>query len=131
MLGVNTEYSIKKTDLENMNYFLTDVMKMEPIDSVKVIANVNKYTPVSDKRKSKQTQLTNVKTLGNIDGSTKGGSTKGGSTKGGLTKGGTKQSKRRKTNSIHKNKRTRKKRNGFKKRSKKSKSKSKSKTKKK
>ena len=127
MLGVNTGYSIKKTDLENMNYFLTDVMKMEPIESVKVIANVNKYTPVSNKRNSKQTQLTNVKTLGNIDGSTKGGPTKGGPTKGGPTKGGTRQSKRRKTNSIHKNKRTRKKRNGFKKRSKKSKSKTKKK----
>ena len=106
MLGVNTEYSIKKTDLENMNYFLTDVMKMKPIDSGKVIANVNKYIPVLDKRKSKQTPLTNVKTLGNIDGS---------------KKGGTRQSKRRKSNSIHKNKRTRKNRNGFKKRSKKSK----------
>ena len=116
MLGVNTGYSIKKTDLENMNYFLTDVMKMKPIDSGKLITNVNKYIPVSDKRKSKQTQLTNASTLGNIDGS---------------KKGGTRQSKRRKSNSIHTNKRTRKKvmfktrknRNGCKKRSKKTKKK--------
>ena len=111
MLGVNTGYSIKKTDLENMNYFLTDVMTMEPIDSGKVIANVNKHIPVLDKRKPKQRPLINVSKHGDIGKETI------------PKRGGKKRTRVTKSKYLCKSKKTRKNRNGFKKRSKKSKTK--------
>jgi len=113
MLGVNTEYSIKNTDVENMNHFLTNVMKVSALDSGKIIANVNKHIPVLEKREPKQALITNASKPGNIGEPIK--------------RGGKKQTKLTKYNC--KNKRTRKKRNGFKKRSKKSKSKTKNRNK--
>lgn len=99
MLGVNTEYSIKKTDLENMNHFLTNVMKQSVLDSGKVMANIKKPTNVISKRVSKQTPITNVSTLGDIGKEPTKKS------------GGTKRTKRIRPNYLRKNRKTRKNRN--------------------
>jgi hypothetical protein len=113
MLGVNTEYSIKKTDLENMNHFLTNVMKQSALDSRKIIANMKKPTSVQSNRVRQQTPITNVSKLGDIG---KEGDNKQEIK---LKRGGKKQTKVTKYNC--KNKRTRKNRNGSKRRYKRSK----------
>ena len=109
MLGVNTEYSIKKTDLENMNHFLTNVMKKSALDSGKIIANVNKHISLSEKRESIQTSITNASKPGDIGEPIK--------------RGGKKQTKL--TKYLCKNKRTRKNRNGSKRRYKRTKNRNK------